>query len=200
LHIIKNEIRGEKKYGIQTTGADELKHLAKRGIDIAHATIYMPASYDLLEKIFDNLNGTNPEHLLDLGSGKGRIMAVAATHGIRKLTGLDISKKLCDAARNNMQKITARIPGLKYKIYNNDAFYFQIPDDVDCIIMFNPFDGVIMSGVILNINESLERKPRPLKIIYINPQEKQLFTEDNWREIFHTKTLGYLEASILIKN
>ena len=28
-----------------TTGADELKNLAKKGIDISHATIYMPVSY-----------------------------------------------------------------------------------------------------------------------------------------------------------
>ena len=38
-YIIKQEIKGEKKYGITTTGADELKSLEKKGIDIEHATI-----------------------------------------------------------------------------------------------------------------------------------------------------------------
>jgi len=199
VHIIRNEIRGEKKYKISTTGSDDLQHLAKRGIDTGHATIYMPASYDLLEKVFTQLSSAKPSHLLDIGSGKGRILAVAAYHGIKKLTGLDISKKLCDSARANMQRATESMEGVKYRIFNNDAFYFEIPDDVDCIIMFNPFDEVIMSGVLVNINESLDRKPRNLSLVYINPQEKQLFLDDNWKEIFHTKTLGYLEASIMVK-
>jgi hypothetical protein len=52
IHIIQKEIKGENKYGIRTTGADELHGLEKKGIDISHATIYMPASYDMLEDIF----------------------------------------------------------------------------------------------------------------------------------------------------
>ena len=48
-HIIKQEMRGEKKYAINTTGADDLENLEDKGIDISHATVYMPASYDLLE-------------------------------------------------------------------------------------------------------------------------------------------------------
>ena len=50
VHILRQEIRGEKKYGIHSTGADELKKLEKKGIDISHATIYMPVSYELLKK------------------------------------------------------------------------------------------------------------------------------------------------------
>ena len=44
---IYHEIIGEKKYGIDTTGSDELKKLSKTGIDISHATIYMPVSYGI---------------------------------------------------------------------------------------------------------------------------------------------------------
>jgi hypothetical protein len=35
-HIIRNEIRGEKKYGINTTGADNLKSLEKRYFSCHH--------------------------------------------------------------------------------------------------------------------------------------------------------------------
>src|SRR6478609_9433477 len=77
-YIIKQEIRGEKKFGINTTGADQLKKLEKKGIDITHATIYMPVSYDLLEDIFKQLNIEDYNHFLDLGCGKGRAMCIAA--------------------------------------------------------------------------------------------------------------------------
>lgn len=48
--IIRHEIKGEKKYDIHITGFDELKHVKKKGIDITHATIYMPVNYYILEK------------------------------------------------------------------------------------------------------------------------------------------------------
>ena len=55
VHILLQEIKGEKKYGITTTGADELKSLEKKGIDTDHSTIYMPVSYDLLQDLFNQL-------------------------------------------------------------------------------------------------------------------------------------------------
>ena len=55
FHIIRNEVRGEKKYNINSTGADSLKSLEKKGIDITHATIYMPVSFDLLEQFFEEI-------------------------------------------------------------------------------------------------------------------------------------------------
>ena len=200
LHIIKNEIKGEKKYGINTTGADELKELSQKGIDISHATIYMPASYDLLKEVFLQVEMKSFKHFVDIGCGKGRAMCIAANNGVTKITGIDFSKELCAAAALNLAKTKEHFPTLQYKIINNDAFYFDIPDDADCIFMFNPFDDVIMSGVINNIEESIHQNPRKITIIYLNPLQKHLLINIGYREIFHTKTLHYLEGSILIKN
>ena len=77
--IIRQEIKGEKKYGINTTGADELESLEKAGIDTSHATIYMPISYLLLQAIFKQLPLKPATHFLDIGCGKGRILCVAAS-------------------------------------------------------------------------------------------------------------------------
>ena len=198
-HIIQNEIRGEKKYSIHSTGADELAHLEKKGIDIEHSTIYMPASYDLLEKIFQQVPIASFKHFIDIGCGKGRVMCVAAHYGVTKMSGIDLSKELCDATLINLAKTKTQFPGIDYKIINNDAFYFSIPEDADCIFLFNPFDEIIMSGVVSNIRESLEKFPRKMTIIYLNPLHKKLFIAAGYTENFHTKKMKYLEASILIK-
>ena len=199
-HIISKEIKGEKKYGINTTGADELNNLDELGIDIEHATIYMPASYDLLEEIFTQANLSSSKHFIDIGCGKGRALCVAAHFGVQKVTGIDFSKDLCERAKLNLLKTQQQLPSLEFKIVNNDAFYFEIPDDTDCIFMFNPFDEVIMSGVIENIESSLERLPRKMTIIYANPLQKHLFLEQDYKQVFHQKKLTYLEAVILTKN
>jgi SAM-dependent methyltransferase len=196
-HILLQEIKGEKKYGITTTGADELQSLEEKGIEIDHATIYMPASYDLLEEVFEQIKNTGHQHFLDIGCGKGRVLSVAAHHGFNKVTGIDFSKEFCNAAEKNLAVTKQTIPSLQYKIINNDAFYFEIPTDVDCIFMFNPFDEVIMSGVAENILESYEINPRTITLIYANPMYKEELLEAGFKEIYHTQKLIYLEAIIL---
>jgi SAM-dependent methyltransferase len=205
--MIRQEIRGEKKYGINTTGADELFKLEDQGIDISHATIYMPVSYTLLEETFKHLkNGSTQQqttnnkpqtHFLDIGCGKGRALCVAAHQGFRKVTGLDFSRDLCESAKENLAITKQKIPELEYKIINNDAFYFEIPIDVDCIFFFNPFDEVIMSAVVNNIFTSLKKNPRKISIIYVNPLHKELFLKAGYKETWYSKKMKYLEASIL---
>ena len=198
--MIRQEITGEKKYGINTTGADELFKLEKQGIDISHATIYMPVSYSLLEETFKQLkNGSTQQqtHFLDLGSGKGRALCVAAHLGFRKVTGLDFAKNLCEAAKENLAITKQKIPELEYKVINNDAFYFEIPDDVDCIFFFNPFDEIIMSAVVNNIFASLKSNPRKITIIYVNPLHKELFLKAGYKETWYSKKMKYLEVSVL---
>lgn len=195
--MIRQEIKGEKKYRINTTGADELFKLEDHGIDISHATIYMPVSYDLLEDIFEQLPATVRSHFLDIGSGKGRALCVAAHKGFKQVTGLDFAKDLCEQAKENLATTMQKIPSLKYKIINNDAFYFKIPDDVDYIFLFNPFDEIIMSGVANNIFKSLQNNPRKLTVIYVNPLHKNIFLKAGYKETWYTKKMKYLEASIL---
>lgn len=87
-HLLQQEIKGEK-YGINTTGADELQSLEKQDIDIEHATIYMPSPYGLLEWAFQKVDMGSYKHIADIGSGKGRALCVAAHFGATKLTGVD---------------------------------------------------------------------------------------------------------------
>lgn len=207
VYMIRQEIKGEKKYGINTTGQDELINLEDLGIDITHATIYMPVNYALLEETFKQLNHLtikplNPalpsgRHFLDIGCGKGRALCMAAHHGFMKVTGLDFSRSLCEMATENLAKTKQQLPELQYTVINNDAFYFEIPEDVDCIFLFNPFDEIIMSAVVNNIFSSLQNNPRKISIIYVNPLHKELFLKAGYTQSWETKRMKYLEAVIL---
>lgn len=195
--MIWQEIAGEKKYGINTTGADELFKLEDQGIDISHATIYMPVSYPLLEEAFKQLNLKSSNHFLDIGCGKGRALCVAAHQGFKKVTGLDFARDLCEAAKENLAITKQQIPSLEYKVINNDAFYFEIPADVDCIFFFNPFDEIIMSAVVKNIFTSLKNNARNITIIYVNPLHKEIFLKAGYKETWYSKKMKYLEVSVL---
>jgi SAM-dependent methyltransferase len=199
-HLIKQEVQGEKKYNINTTGAYDLDKLENEGIDTTHASQYMPVSYKLLQLIFTELpkiTATQATHLLDLGCGKGRALWVAAHFGFKKLTGVDFSKRLISAAQQNLQLVKNKFPQIKCSLKHNDAFYYDIPTDVDCIFLFNPFDEVIMSGVVNNIADSYYLKQRTITVIYVNPLHKDLFTTVGFKEVFYKKEMKYLEVSIL---
>jgi SAM-dependent methyltransferase len=199
--MIKDEIRGEKKYGIQTTGADELKKLEAKGIDTLHATIYMPVSYMVIEKSLEKLKQVYPSiqsHFIDIGCGKGRALCVAAHYGFKKITGIDFSKEFCDVAKLNCGNTKLKIPDAAFDVINNDAFYYEIPESADCIFLFNPFDEIIMSGVVKNIRASLKNTPRTLAIIYVNPLHRSLFENAGFKEFYHGKTMEYLEVCMLI--
>ena len=117
-HLLQQEIKGEKKYGINTTGADELQSLEKQDIDIEHATIYMPSPYGLLEWAFQKVDMGSYKHIVDIGSGKGRALCVAAHFGATKLTGVDFSKSFCQKAIENLSLTKQKFPNLQYSIFN----------------------------------------------------------------------------------
>ena len=196
-NIIRQEINGEKKYGITTTDADELKDLSNKGVDTSHATMYMPISYLLLEEIFNQLKPLQAKHFLDIGCGKGRALCVAAHYGYNDVTGIDFSKKFCEEAEANLQHTKGKFTTINYSVICADAMTYDIPPSVDCIFLFNPFDVVIMTAVVYNIMESAKEHPREIIVAYANPLYLDLFLEEGFKEIFHTKAMKYLEASIL---
>lgn len=122
---------------------------------------------------------------------------MAAHHGYTHTTGIDFSKELCDDAIINLNTTKQKFPLLQYNIIIKDAVNFEIPAEVDFIFLFNPFDVVIMGAVVFNIMESAREYPREIIVAYANPLYEELFLEEGFTEIFHTKEMKYLEAVIL---
>lgn len=195
--LIAQEIRGEKKYGIDTTGADELKKLTKSGVDTSHATIYMPVSYELLEHTLSLLPLLPRNHFLDIGCGKGRVLCVAAHCNFTKVSGIDFSKAFCEAAKSNLLKTKVKIGTFQYDVILKNIQEYNLPADVDCIFLFNPFDIILMQQLVEKIIQNLADNPRTLHIIYANPLDKKLFIAAGFTEIFHNRRMEYFEVSIL---
>ena len=86
---VYHEIRGEKKYNINTSKIEDVKKLSIKGDNVEHAELYQGANYYLLEKVFDHLQTIEAnQSILDFGCGKGRVLTVAAYYGFSKITGV----------------------------------------------------------------------------------------------------------------
>lgn len=196
-HIIKEEKKGELKYQLKSTGFHNLTKLKKQAEELEHSTIYMPASFDLLELCFEKIDLKKSRHFLDIGCGMGRTIVVAAYFGAKKITGIDVAKNLIAEAKKNIAILQNQMPDLDISCQLQNAYYYEIKDDVDVIFLFNPFDEYVMEAVVENILESLERKKRKINIVYLNPMAKQCFTERGFKQVFHFEKMKYLEAIIL---
>lgn len=204
LFIIYHEIRGERKYRIETIGRDELKHLKDRGIDISHSSMYMPVNYYVLEQLMKEMvKLVNNKTFLDIGCGKGRVIVVAAAFGFEKITGIDFSKEFCEETEITIRLYRKKNPGAQrtpapqFTIVNRNASCYEIPGDITSIFLFNPFDEVIMRKVVANIKISQQRYPRTIRVLYANPLYRSLFLDDGFVEIYHLKKLNYFEGVIL---
>ncbi|MGH2646693.1 MAG: methyltransferase domain-containing protein [Ginsengibacter sp.] len=197
---IYHEIRGEKKYKLNTIELDRLKTITVKGDNLNHASIYQACNYFILEKGFDYLKSINEnKNITDFGCGKGRAMIVAAHYGFKNITGIDFAKALCNAAEQNIKRIEQHYPSLKFNIVCDDVVDYGIGKDQTVFFFFNPFDEVIMLKVVKNILASLKENDRRIYIMYANPVHKEIFLSSGFEEEYYLKKLQYLELSILSK-
>lgn len=198
--ILKKEIEGEKKYGIQTTGIDDLTK-SMDACEREHASIYQPVNFYTAERLFQNIDAADLQSgFLDMGCGKGRVVAMAAAYGFKEIIGVDFSAQLCHDALQLGQNIEAKYSGINITIECEDARDYIIPDNVSVIFLFNPFDDLIMQDFLKQVAGTLVKNPRKIKILYANPQCKKQWLDAGFKEIDSFKKMKFLEGSVLINH
>ncbi len=198
---VYHEISGEKKYHINTSKIQDVKKLSIKGDNVEHAELYQGANYYLLEKVFDHLQTIEAnQNILDFGCGKGRVLAVAAYYGFRKITGVEFAKELYDVARKNIIPVQQKFPGKIFNVIHVNAVDHKIEYDTNVFFFFNPFDEVVLLAVVRNILQSLKENPREIFVVYLNPVHKEIFLSAGFEQIYHLQKLKYIEASILMKS
>lgn len=198
---IGHEIKGEKKYRINTARLDWLHNAAIKSKNLSHSSIYQGVNYFIAEKAFNYLKNENAcSNIVDFGSGKGRAMVIAAHYGFHNITGIEFSPVFCNEAEKNIAGIKPLFPSTNFKIICEDAVNYEIDSNTNVFFFFNPFDEVIMLQVAKNILLSLKQYPRKVYIVYINPVHEEIFLSAGFQEEYYFVKLEYLEMSILSKD
>ncbi len=145
-------------------------------------SVYEPVCYDCLDRVLTWLDiEPDKEVFLDYGSGKGRVVTVAATYPFREVMGIELVPELVTIAENNIRKAGKQLKCNQVNILVADVVSFSVPDNVTVFFLFNPFSGEVMRKAQENIHLSLIRNPRKIRIIYMNPiSSPDPFTQCEW--------------------
>jgi hypothetical protein len=109
--------------------------------------------------------------LVDIGSGKGRVMFLAAEYPFRRIVGVESVGELHAAAERNIQRYrhhARRCPSLE--AVHARAQDYALPTDPLVLFFFNPFRADVMAQVMRHVARSLEQHPRPLWLILLFPE------------------------------
>jgi SAM-dependent methyltransferase len=108
---------------------------------------------------------------IDIGSGKGRVLFLAAEHPFRRVQGVEFATHLHEDALANIQRYSHwRQRCANIESINADAAEFEFPNENLVIYFANPFGPETMGRVLANLDQSLERNPRHVIVLLIWPE------------------------------
>ena len=170
----------DRKYGIETRGrrkiaAETLDRGEHRdGVDFESTP---PPSW---RKVLRALPIDDPRDFtfVDIGCGKGFVLALAAQHGFGRVMGVELDPELARKARANAQ-VLSRQTSRAVEVVEGDATKFELPIEPSVVYLYNPFGPQTMRDVVLNVERSLAERPRPLFVAYVNPLHRHVWDESS---------------------
>ncbi len=162
--------RFDRKHNVNTCGAVYLRDLDIESENIEFGELYDPFPSGPLKRLLSFLpqKDLSETTFVDFGSGKGRILFVAAMHAFRKILGVEFSPELHEVAQANIQSFRSK----NQKCHNieslcEDATQFQIPEGACVFFIFASFHGEVFTAVLENIKRSFHADPRPMFLLYV---------------------------------
>jgi predicted RNA methylase len=137
---------------------------------------------------------SNQDIFIDIGSGKGRMVYLAARHyPFCKVIGVEISSELNNIARSNLQKKLHKLRCKNIELVCSNVSEYKVPDNVTVIYMFNPFQGAVFEDLVDRLNISLSRSPRRIRVIYRNPVMQKCLVDKGFQVVFKQDELVMFE-------
>ncbi len=195
----KDEKYGQKKYQLFPASQLHLNDLTLYESPHQDHTIFIPVSYRIMEQILDITQPLALRHIVDVGAGEGRALAVAAYHGFTQLTGIEVHSELAPRARLQLADILRRFPGTHATMLPSRFQDISIAANTDLLFLFNPFGEQSINELITQINQQVP-SAQALYIAYVNPVWLSSWIQRGYTLLKHEKTGRYFEFAILQRN
>jgi SAM-dependent methyltransferase len=168
--------------GTETGGVQHIFGLKIVGANARHGVSHIASDPKLFSELMAQL-GVDFKHytFIDLGSGKGRALILAAEFPFRRIIGVEFAIELHEAAKVNFSKLAvAKSANSRVELICGDAAKYDFPQEPLIIYMFNPFGSAIVRRIAENALASWRRFPRPIQILYMNPVHLKDLIDVGW--------------------
>jgi SAM-dependent methyltransferase len=194
LHAHDRLVTGvaDRRLGIETGAPVDLA-----GLDLSDPEFrrYEATDWRGLRRLLRVAPVRSGDVFLDLGSGKGRVVIQAARAPFARVVGVELAPQLTDVARRNVARALPAARAADVELVTANATTYAIPDDVTHLYLFNPFVGETLDRAMANVIASFDRRPRELRILYMNPVEHERLRRMERlrvRTVIHTPALARL--------
>ncbi len=118
---------------------------------------------------------------IDLGSGKGRTLLMASDYPFRRIMGVELLPALNRVAQENLRKYKSETQKcFQVESICTDARTFHFPAEPVVLYLSNPLPQAGLAQVIENLERSLEKQPRRVRVLYHNPIHEAVLADRRW--------------------
>lgn len=160
----------DKTRHVQTSG---WVTLAELGVTKTGYFDYLPSRASVTRQALGRLPLKNYADytFVDLGSGKGRVLFVAAEFPFRKVQGVEFAADLHRAALQNIKTYRhAKRRCAALESMQADATEYVFPQGNLVVYLYNPFGAEALTTVLGNLQRSLTEQPRHVIVLLMNPE------------------------------
>jgi Histone methylation protein DOT1 len=165
-------------YGTETSGMREIGTLDVVSSAAArYAVRYDPSNPEVVRTLISKLKIDYSRFtFIDFGSGKGRVLLVAAGFPFKEVIGVEFSRELHEVALKNIAHYPRNEThaGTVRSIHHDASEYEPPPSDLVCYF-YNPFGAPIMEKVATRLAALHERDGYRVIIIYVDPRHPDIF-------------------------
>jgi len=141
------------------------------GPNLEFATHYEPTPIREAEELLDAIPAPlESTTFVDVGSGMGRVVLLAARRPFKMVAGIEISPTLHEVARENVSRFgTEELRCRDIRLSVGDASEYKFPRGRLAVYLYNPFRANVLAAVL----DRLLSQPREVTLLYHTPVERE---------------------------
>ena len=166
----------DRQYGVDTSGLIWGEHLTSGSRNDRWSTAYYGIAPSIFNAVLSELRESIPgASFVDMGSGKGRAVMLAAQLPFAEVFGVELSPALHHVAEVNLETFRSRSQvGTNVHLLCKDAAEFEFPAPPLVLFFYHPFCKPVLKTVLRRLEQSLRAHPRSAHIVYINTELREV--------------------------
>ncbi len=170
----------DRARGTDTGGLIPATELRTGHSNDKHVTAYYGVAPSILRTLIELwLDRTRPPAeidrytFVDIGSGKGRAVLVAAESPFQEVVGIELNPDLAAIAHRNLALVRSAQPTdllAPITLLTGDALSLPLPSAPTLLHLFHPFEAPALRRLLRNVERDFSTRPGTLDLLYVNAE------------------------------